>query len=386
MSDNNEFKVPGPPAIADLLDVGIEESILKEEEERQKGKVERFPLSPSQFGACGRLLAIGLAEYIGQAIYPMQLLDSRSVRRFSRGYDIEYSMLRQLKKFVPIKQSFEQQYLDMDRTPDGKYVIGGSLDTLFLSQEHMIVDIKSKATYYSSTHSDTFDETFKSIAQMPGVKQFGENAYFIEDIETFYEQFNKDDFISRYFLQLNAYGACDWAANFKSNLFPDVVGIKAVALLFENKNNHMMAELRWVPSRKLYDFAIQRVKDIYQYVAIDKKDPTKYKADFTLGSLACRLCPRRTICWGDARHPYTGPKTKWAKDSNRLPNESSLEKAYEEYKKALTTQISLDKLETELAKEMQASGESKIRFSDGKVFEVKALKSPKPHLAVRPSK
>jgi hypothetical protein len=381
-----EKKVVGPPALADLLDIGIEEEIKKEEAERQKGKVNRFPLSPSQFGACGRLLAMSLAEYVGKGIFPLELLDPRAIRRFSRGYDIEYSLLKQFKKYVPIAQSFGQQYLTMDTTPDGKYIIGGSLDTLFQTDEHLIVDIKSKATYFSSSHSDAFEETFAKIKEMSGVTQFGDKAYFIEDIDSFYERYNKDDFISRYFLQLNAYGACDWAVTFKSNLFPNSTGVKAVSLLFENKNNHVMAEIRWAPSRKLYDFAIQRMKDIYQYVAIDNKDPTKYKADFTLGSLACRLCPRKAVCWGDTRHPYTGPKTKWAKDSERLHNSSQLGETYEKYKNALTTQSDLDKLETELVKEMQASGESKIRFADGKVYEIKLLKSPKPHLALRRSK
>lgn len=390
MSENNNnnetFKIPGPPALADLLDVGIEEEIKKEEEERLKGKVNRFPLSPSQFGACGRLLAMSLAEYVGKGIFPLELLDSKSVRRFSRGYDIEYSMLRQMKKYIPIKQSFEQQYLNMDTTPDGKYIIGGSLDTMFLTDEHMIVDIKSKATYYSNSHSDTFTEMFDKISRMDGVTQFGERAFYIHDIDSFYERFEKDDFTSRYFLQLNAYGACDWAVNFKSNLFPESTGVKAVALLYENKNNHMMAELRWAPSRKLYDFAIQRMKDIYQYVVIDNKDPTKYKADFTLGSLACRLCPRKAACWGDARHPYNGPKKKWAKDADRLQNGEALIELYEKYKLSLTSKEDCEKLERELVKEIHATGETKVRFPDGLTYEIRELKSPKPHLALRPSK
>lgn len=378
--------IPGPPPLADLLDLGIEEEIAKEEKERLKGKGLRFPLSPSKFGGCARELAMSLAEYVGLGIYPMEPMEPRGKRRFTRGYDIEYSMMKQLKKYVPIAQGFGQQYLEMARTPDDKYVIGGSMDTLFMSEEHMIVDIKSKATYFSSAMSDSFEECFDAIANMPGVRVFGTRALYIEDIDAFYNRYNKDDFISRYFLQLNAYGACDWSRDFRSNMFPGVVGIRAVALLFENKNNHVMAEIRWKPTRTLYDYAIKRMQDIYQWVVIDKKDPVKYKPDYTLGSLACRLCSRKAACWGDARHPYNGPKKQWPVDANRTKNADQLEAVYMKYKNLLTAKYDHDNIEEELVKEMLESGETKIRFVDGKTYELKYLKTPKPHYELRPSK
>lgn len=381
-----EFKIPGPPALADLLDVGIQEEIEREEQERLKGKIGRFPLSPSQFGACGRLLAMGLSEAVGKGMYPLELLDPRAKRRFSRGYDIEYSLIKQLKKYVPIQQGFGQQYLAMDLTPDGKYVIGGSLDTLFMTTEHMIVDIKSKADYWSNSHTGAFEELFDNIRNKPGVTEFGERSFFIHDIEAFYESFPKDDFISGYFLQLNAYGACAWAKDFRSNLFPGIVGVSAVALLFENKNNHIMAEIRWAPSQKLYDMAIAKMKAIYQWVAIDGKPADQYKADFTLGSIRCRLCPRKSACWGDTRHPYNGPKKKWAVDSRVVSNNNELEKCYEDYKKVLNEEDENKKIEQELIKEFVNSGERKIRFPDGSIFEVKELKTPKPHFVLRRSK
>jgi hypothetical protein len=379
-------RIPGPPPLADLLDLGIEEEIQREEKERLKGRNRRFPLSPSKFGACSRLLAMELAEFVGMGIFPLELLDPRAKRRFTRGYDIEYSMLKQMKKYVPIQQSFGQQYLTMDYTPDGRYVIGGSLDTMFVSDESMITDIKSKADYWSDSHSNAFEEMFDNIRNMPGVIEFGDKALFIENVDEFYDQYPKDDFTSRYLLQLNAYGACEWARNFRSNSHPDSVGVKAVCLLFENKNNHTMGEIRWAPSQKLYDYSIQRMKDIYQWVVIDKKPPEKYRADFTLGSLACRLCPRKAACWGDSRHPYNGPKKKWATDSNRVENVDLLEKAYLAYKNALTAKTEHDTLETELIREMEHSGETKLRFPDGNVYEIKHLKTPKPHFALRRSK
>lgn len=364
----------------------MEQEIKKEEAERQAGKSHRFPLSPSQFGACGRQLAINLAETVGLGIYPIEPMDARAKRRFTRGYDIEYSLIKQLKRYVPIVQGFGQQYLAMDLTQDGKYSIGGSLDTIFMTNEHMIVDIKSKATYFSSYMSDSFEETFDKIRNMPGVREFGARSFYIENIEDFYEIYPKDDFLSRYFLQLNAYGACDWATSFRSNLFPGVVGISAVALLFENKNNHVMAELRWKPSQKLYKFAVNKMKDIYQWVVMDKKDPLQYKADFTLGTLACRLCPRKASCWGDTRHPYTGPKKKWAVDSQNTHNGAALEETYKKYKEALTDKAEHDRLELELIKEMTESKETKVRFSDGYIYELKELKSPKPHMELRRGK
>lgn len=381
-----EKKIPGPPALADLLDVGIQDEIEREEKERLKGKIGRFPLSPSQFGACGRLLAMNLAETVGKGMFPLELLDPRAKRRFQRGYDIEYSLIKQLKKYVPISQGFGQQYLAMDLTPDGKYVIGGSLDTLFITEEHLVVDIKSKADYWSNSHTGAFEALFSDIRNKPGVVEFGERSFFIEDIEAFYATFPKDDFISGYFLQLNSYGACDWANEFRSNLFPGVVGVSAVALLFENKNSHIMAELRWKPSRALYEMAIQKMKDIYQWVVIDEKPADKYRPDFTLGSLRCRLCPRKAACWGDTRHPYNGPKKKWAVDTHALSNNADLEKFYLEYKNVLTQDDENKKIEQELIKAFVESGEQKIRFPDGAIYEVKELKTPKPHFVLRRSK
>lgn len=381
-----EFKIPGPPPLADLLDLGIEAEIQKEEKERLKGKIKRFPLSPSKFGSCRKLLAMELAEFMQMGMFPLELFDAKAKKRFSRGYDIEYSMMKQLKKYVPIDQGFGQQYVEMDLTPDGKYVIGGSLDTLFITAEAMITDIKSKADYWSSAFGGAFEETFANIGRMPGVREFGNRAYFIEDIDAFHAVFNKDDFMSRYFEQLNAYGCSPWARNFRSNLFPGSVGIKAVSLLFENKNNHMNAEIRWTPSTKLYDQSIQNMKDVYQWVVIDKKPADQYKMDFVIGSLACRLCPRKAACWGDARHPYNGPKKKWATDTNRVANMEILEAAYLAYKNALTAKVAHDNLEIELIKEMVNSGEQKLRFPDGDIYEVKELKSPKPHFELRRSK
>lgn len=382
----NNHGVPGPPPLADLLDIGIEDEIRKEDEERLNGKSARFPLSPSQFGGCARALAISLAEFTGLGFYPNIPLDARAKRRFTRGYDIEYSLGKQFKKYIPIAQGFEQQYIEMAVTPDGRYIIGGSLDKLFMSENHMIVDIKSKATYYSSYMSDSFEETFDDIRRMPGVKEFGERAFFIENIEEFYDKFPKDDFISRYFLQLNAYSASDWANKFRSNLFPGIIGVNLCALAFENKNNHIMAELRWKPSRNLYDYAIKRMQDIYQWVVIDKKDPASYRPDYTLGSIACRLCSRKEVCWADTRHPYKGPKKKWAKDTHKLPNFSQVEKEYEAYKKVLPTINEFDILENRLIQEIYNSGHDKVKFSDGCVYEIKELKSPQRHLVLRRSK
>lgn len=387
MSDksNNEV-IPGPPPLVDLLELGIEEEIKKDEEGRKQGKIKRFPLSPSKFGQCARLTAIELAEFEKLGIWPLELLDPRAVRRFSRGYDIEYSLLKQYKKYVPIDQAFGQQYLTMDKTPDDKYVIGGSLDTMFLTEEPMIVDIKSKATFYSSAHSDSFEEMFSNIADMPGVKTFGNRALYIEDIDSFYATFTKDDFTSRYFLQLNAYGACDWAVDFKSNLYPNVCGVKVVALLFENKNNHIMGEIRWKPSRTLYEYAIQKMKDIYQWVVIDKKDPAQYEPEFTLGSTACRLCPRKAVCWADTRHPYNGPKKEWPTDTHALQNKIKLEEAYNKYKTLIPAVNQSENCSQDLINQIHLSGKRKVRFSDGKVYEIKELKTPKRHYVLRESK
>lgn len=380
------FKIPGPPPLAALLDEGIQQEIDKEEKERIKGKITRFPLSPSQFGACGRQLAIALAEFEGLGIYPNEMMDPRSKRRFTRGYDIEYSLLKQTQKYIPIFQSFGQQYLEMAETPDKKYVIGGSIDKVFVTDESMIVDIKSKATYYSSTSSDAFQEEFDSLAETPGVEVFGDNAIFIKDIWEFYKSYPTDNFISRYFVQLNAYGCSPWAVNFMSNTFPGQKGIKAVALLFENKNNHQMGEIRWVPDKRLYDMAIDKIQDIYKHVVMEKKPPEQYPADFTLGSLMCRFCSRKTVCYADARMPYNGPKKEWPKDVAKLEQADKLLELYEKYKKALTEGAVADILEKDILTILNNQKVNRVRFLDDKVYDLQYRKTPKPHFKLKPSK
>lgn len=375
------------PPLTNLFDEGINAEIDEKEKSRQVTGVDRFPLSPSQLGGCSRKMAIELAEFSNLGIYPKIKYDARSTRRFTRGYDIEYSLLRQLNKYVPIQQGYKQQHIEMARTSDNKHVIGGSMDVVLIDgDEAMIVDIKSKGTYYSNVHTDKFEEEFQEIASYPGVHEFGDKAYYIEDIEAFYEAYPKDNFISRYFIQLNAYGYSPWARTFKHNSNPNINGISHVSLLFENKNNHILAELRFRPSPKLYEETIKRALHIYDYVVIEKKDPALYPAEFTLGSVNCRLCDRREVCWADARHPYNGPKKKWPKDVERLENADELEKAYEKYKKALTATKEFEKIEAELITKLSNTKETKVRFSDGHVYDLKYLKTPKPHLVIRRGK
>lgn len=382
-----KLKIPGPPPLVDLFDAGIQEEIDKAEVERNKGKNFRFPLSPSGFGSCGRKLAIELAEFKGLGIYPTIPDDTRSKRRFARGHDIEYSLLRQMKQYIPIGQVMKQQYLPMTITSDGKHQIGGSIDVLIDDKEAMIIDIKSKGTYWSNIASDKFQEEMDEIADSPHCVMFGSNSIFIMDIYKFYQEYSTDNFISRYFLQLNAYGCSPFAKEYISNTNPGEKGIKAVALLFENKNNHMMAEIRWVPDERLMKFAVDKIQKIYNYVVINKQDPTKFEADFTLGTLNCKMCPRREICWGDVRHPYNGPRTKWAVDTHAIKNGGDeIEKKYADYKKALQTESGFDKLEADLIKAMLNAEATKVRFSDDKVFELRRLKTPKPHMVLRQSK
>lgn len=379
-------KIPGPPSLVDLFEVGAQEEIDKNEKERVKGKIKRFPLSPSGFGSCGRKLAIELAEFEGIGIYPIITDDPRSRRRFSRGHDIEYSLLKQMKQYIPIQQTMKQQYLPMEKTKDGKYMLGGSIDVLLDDKESLIVDIKSKSTYWSNVSSDKFQEEMDEIADSPHCVMFGSNSIYIMDIYEFYKEYSTDNFISRYFLQLNAYGCSPFAKEYISSSNPGEKGVKAVSLLFENKNNHIMAEIRWKPDERLYRFALDKMHEIYQHVVIDKKDPTTFEADFTLGSLNCKMCPRREICWSDAKHPYNGPRTKWAKDSSAIPSGDRLEKLYLEYQKALKQETQFDIMENELIKTMLNLEETKVRFSDGRVFEIKRLKTPKPRMVLRQSK
>jgi len=358
-------KIPGPPPLPALLDYGIQQEIDEDEKKRLDGKPGRFPLSPSQFGACGRKLAIDLSEYCGIKIYPNEPFDPRTKRRFTRGYDIEYSLLRQMRRYVPISQVCKQQLMPMAITPDGKHIIGGSIDVLFDDEQAMITDIKSKGTFWSNIYTDKFKEDMEEIAAHPLAEMFGENAIFITDIWEFYHQYPKDNFISRYFKQLNSYGCSPFAKEFVSNHHPGRKGIQVVSLLFENKNNHMMSEVRWVPDDRLYDEAIDNMQDIYKHVVIDKKPAEEYPADFSFGSLNCKLCSRNKVCYGDAKHPWNGPKRKWPRDINRIKGGKAIDGIYLRLKQELTHSLEADKLEAELITALQNAKERKVKFSDG---------------------
>jgi len=386
MDDQNT--IPGPPAITDLFAAGVEADLAEKEEKRKKFELERFPLSPSQFGGCGRNLAIDLAEFCGLKLYKKEMLNSRATKKFSRGHTIEYSLLRQFGFAVPsVKQSHKQQVIHMADTPDGKYVIGGSIDALLSTPDgNMIMDVKSKGTFYSVAYSDKFREEFEEIGMMEGVEKFGTDAYYIHDIDEFFHNFDRDNFLSGYFLQLNAYGAAPWSQNYKNNLFPDHRGICAVSLYFENKNNHQDVELRWAPSQTLYKYAVDRMQAIYKWVAIDKKDPLKYPTEYILGSLRCKLCARKENCWPGEKHPWIGPKKRWGKDTFKLKDGAKLEEVYKKFKPALNSGKVANQYAAEIMALMEEMKVNKVTFSDGFVYEMKFLKSPKPHTELRRSK
>lgn len=369
----------------DILDYLTSERIKKEREEGTD--VSKTPLRPSAAGQCTRELAYALMEYHKLASYEKELNTPEMDRIFKMGYAVEEHVIREMraafKDLFQIKytqQSLSFAYLKAEKNPSLSQFLEGSTDLILWSKEHRcIADIKSKKVKYSNWRNDDWIEFSDKMRRLRTVKPITDKAFWVEDLEAFLLELDSPFFAAN-FLQLNLYA-----------LNPFIVerGIDHAAIIQYDKNSSRLREVRFKPSQKLYDYVINKMQEALN--AVDQGTPELATKEFQLGSIKCAFCNFKKTCWSD-EDPLKAyfknlPAKTWPRDTNRLGDVGELlEDIYEEYLEVAHASELISKKEGEILEILLDEKINKVRFSDGEVFEVKFLKSPKEHYELRRSK
>jgi hypothetical protein len=390
---SNEIKVLGPHVgYVDIIDYSAEEKLKAEAAKAPT----RYPLSPSQAGACTRELAYKLSEYLGQNKYEKPAQTAEQDRIFSAGHSLEYMLVRKIKELC--SEFFEIRYaqqmlsfvrLEHPTEPQLNKLVEGSLDACFISKDYKgIIDFKTKKDKFSSYFKSSWDEQTEKLKGMASVQQIGESgkAFWVEDLEAFLEELN-DPFFESNFLQLNYYA---------NTQFIQERGIDHGAIIQLNKNDKRLREVRFKPSLELVKKVDGKFRAAYQAAAVEK-DPELAPRDHIIGSIKCAFCDYKKTCWkfdDPADDPLKAyfksmpDKKEWPKDLDRMPKEiaSKISRLYKKWSAAVEKTDEAEDLEKQLIRALTDAGVRKVRMEDTKIFELKHLKSPQPHLELRRSK
>jgi hypothetical protein len=362
----------GPPV--GYVDLLAHETTAKLQRDRDSGKdYQKSPIRPSSSGECTRALYYDLLQYSGRAKFDTPLNEPELVRLFALGHSIESHLIRQLELLSgTFEIRYKQQVLSfkyLDAATDKKLAqwLEGSLDLVFWSEKwKCVADVKSKKDRWSAGFKSNWDETSSKLREMQTVHAISDDAFWVEDLEAFLKELN-DPFFAANFLQLNLYANSD---------FLKERGVDHGAILQYCKNDSRLREIRFKPSRALFDQVVAKFQTVID--AVDSGDEKKARRDFMLGSMKCAFCKFSTECWGqDAKKAWynTMPPRKWPADTDRMGESGDrLEALFESYKAAAATVAAQKFIEQDILKELEAANESKVRLADGSVYEIKQLK------------
>jgi hypothetical protein len=375
---SNEQKILGPEVgYVDILNFATVEHLKKEAE---KGP-QYSPLRPSASGKCTRELAYELTEYAGIARYEKEVITPETHRIFALGHSVEWHILKQLEQHTGeyFKVKYKQQglsffKLEATNKPELSQWLEGSIDACFYSPSHRaVIDFKSKKDKYSSYHKSSWDETTEKLSNMESVQMIGDSgtSFWAEDLEAFLKELD-DPFFEANFLQLNLYA---------NSQFLMERGVDHGAIIQINKNDSRLREVRFKPSRALYEKT--KAKFEAALAAVDAGDPELAPRDHLLGSIKCAFCSFKKHCWRvesdeDPLKSYfkTLPKKGWPTDLNRLDagSQQLLGEAYEAFKASQEASEKTEVVEKEIIDAMLKANVRKVRFGDGKIYEIKTLK------------
>jgi hypothetical protein len=361
------MKIPGPECgYVDLLD---DHTLTKTEKEASEQRA-YTPLRPSAAGKCSRELAYEFMEYRGKAHYPKEPMMPDTVRLLNLGHSVEWNLLKQFEEVELFKTRYRQQVVSFFKITEEEWC-EGSIDLCFWSDKWKCVgDIKSKKDKFSSWAATNWDETTEKLKTMSSVQTITDKAFWVEDLAAFLIELN-DPFFAANFYQLNMYA---------SSQFLQERGIDHAVIIQYNKNDSRIREVRFKPSAEVYE----QVKEKFFAVrdAIDKDgNPELAPKDYVLGSIKCAFCNFKKTCWGDddALKAYfaTWPKKVWPTKSTELSREdySHVELLIEKFKDAEKASGLTDALERDIVKFLNDNKIEKIKFDDGSIYQLKALKS-----------
>lgn len=366
------MNILGPEvSYCDLLDYEIEEHL-------KQPQPKRYPLSPSAAGKCSRALAYDLMEYKDHATYEKEPMKPAVYRLLNLGHSIEYSALKNFQLLKDFQLKYKQQSVHLFKlapTPDdpAEKIIEGSMDVVMWSDKYKgVLDVKSQKDGFSSAFKTRWHETLDKYSRMSTLTQFGASAFYADDIEAFIAELG-GDFLVDNLIQINLYACSDFLVE---------RGIDHAIIFKYNKNTSEHYEIRFKPSKELFQKTVNKFNIVNE--AVSRKAPEDVPKDFVLGGMRCAFCPYSKECWGqDGLKAWfkTMPKKEWPTDVDRLPKEVG--SLFASYEKAVADGKQAERIEQEIVKALESANESKVRLDTGAVYEVKYLKSPKPHFELR---
>lgn len=381
-----KINIPGPKVgYVDLQDAAITQELeRKKKEYKDKGTTQYYPLRPSAAGKCARELAYDLMEYMGHAFYDRPVIEPNVYRLFKHGGALEWAYLKNFELVTVINQRyrnhklhvFELEKLDEETRSQ---ILEGECDFCFINEKWKCIgDVKTTKDKFSVAYKTKWEETLEKYENNPYTIALSDKAWFITDLEKFMDTHN-DVYLRDNLLQLNTYACSE---------FMKKTGIDHAIIVKYNKNDSRHYELRFQPNQKLAGYVKKKFEDVKKKVKV--KAPEEVKQEFPLGSMRCAFCPHRTRCW-----PYTDatkewfrtlPRKKWPINISEVDHSEELEKLFESYEADLKAVFSSKTLEERILSEMVKAQVNKIRLKNGNIYEIKQLKSPKPHLELRRSK
>lgn len=369
-------KILGPPTgYTDLLDLGLVEKIKHEAANRG------FPLRPSAAGSCGRKLAYELMEHTGKASYPQEPMEPNTHRLLALGHSVEYSALRNFEVLLGFKQRYKQQVVSLFTLPAAgelpARLVEGSMDVVLWSEQHKcVLDVKSAKDGFNVAYKTRWDETLAKYARFRSLTQLSETAFYADDLEALLVELD-GDFLSDNLLQLNLYACSDFLVE---------RGIDHAVIYKYGKNDSRHYEIRFRPSKKVMEATREKFERVYKTVG-ETGSPEGVKKDSTLGSMRCAFCPYAKQCWNEnTLKAWFGnmPKKDWPKDASYISKD--MPALFQLYEQAASADAIRAKYERDILTVLVDKQITKVRLSNGNIYECKHYKSPQPHFALKRSK
>ena len=360
-------------AYTDILHAAIDE-------EYKNKKWDLIPLRPSSAGECERALAYKMHQFLGKAEYPEEQKPARIQMLLDLGNSVEWHCIKWFRVASGFFVSrYKQQKVELFELEykGHKHLIEGSCDDVFWSDKYKaVIDYKSKGDKWSSYRKTQWVEDNDKLERL--ANHFSTTGYYVDDLETFVEKLD-DPYWEANFLQLNSYACTE---------FFQKRGIDHAVVIQYNKNDSQLREVRFKPCMKIYKRTQKKFQAALE--AAVNGEPNEAERTFNMGSIKCAYCPVKALCRpnDDALKAfYRTLKKKWPTDLVKIGGEGPrLQELFNERETLVSGQEELKIIDKEIEATLEKLKEHKIRLDNQDIYELKYLKSPKPHYELRRSK